>query len=1128
MNVASVTKIGEVVGEVTSIEPKDVIHVGSEPVKVCVNVDLSMPMRRGVKALTNAGVFRWQKNFFERQPPSICTECYIINHSSGACKDDANCLAKAHEKPYYFGKAESIRKTITPMSSSLAPAPKTYQKKFVKSSNFVPPKDERVISMDFLLKEKATEEVDLLRLRKRLRTNEDGSSGSITEVESSSNVTITYINTMNQTTHMVTMGEKQTSGTNKKSQFTRIAISKWNKQHFGDINLKVDSLNKELAAIQALPFFKENTSKAFQVNEELQKWHHIQHEFNKQKSRDTFLKDVDNNTKYFHSLYKRKRARNNIDSLKDENGIWVHTREQVAKLLTENCQDISTSSNPIIEERFYDHLPTVITEEDNNLLTAIPTDEEIFSILKKMESWSAPGPEGFQDGFYKSQWNIIGEDVCNMVKDFFSNKNMSLSLNKTYISLILKTKKPLTPSEFRLIGLCNTSYKIISKILVSRIKPLMERIISPYQVAYMSGRLINDNTIIAHELIHSMRKKEGEGGWLALKVDISKAFDRLEWCFILKFMSSFGFCEDWIHIIQQCISTTSLSVLLNGYPCAEFNPSRDIRQGDPLSPYLFIMEMEWFSRTLISAHQSKEIPGIKAARGAPPSIICSLQMIVINFDKSSILYSSNLDTSYCDSLSHILGGKIMESNELYLGSPLLIGKSKVQSFVEIKTAFERRLANWQGESMCQAGRGTMVKDVLNAVSLYQMSTFKIPKKLIKQLDTLQRKFFWGYKSSRGNNPIAWNNMCIPKEFGGLSFRDLEILNQALLTKMAWRINSQPDLLCAKVIRAKYFRGEEFLHIQNDRKRASWIWRGIEDGLKNLQKNVCMEIKNGKTTRIWKDHWIINLPANPIPSYPSHENYTYVSELLNPDGSSWNISLLHIFFTPEISEKIERMEIIKEEEDIVRWRPTKDGLFTVKSAYNKLVENTISQQDALNTVPKQIWKSLWKMQMPHRLKHFIWKCLKDIVQTKDKTARFNSSIDPQCSICNSQVDSLSHLLLECTYTCVKGSYADGVIDPESAECMDILEALSWIKEQQVTEVNIIGDAELVVKSISSDISLVRWENNNLISKIKTLITAFSFCKISHVTRDFNNVADSISKRVRKHKLCIEESMVFHHG
>ncbi|XP_026399238.1 uncharacterized protein LOC113295097 [Papaver somniferum] len=115
-----------------------------------------------------------------------------------------------------------------------------------------------------------------------------------------------------------------------------------------------------------------------------------------------------------------------------------------------------------------------------------------------------------------------------MVKKFFSSKRLLKQMNKTYISLISKKSKPCTPSEFRPIGPCNTSYKIISKKLVRRMKPLMERIISPYQAAYASGRLINDSTIIDHDLIHSMKRKEGQVGWLDLKLDMSKAFDRLE------------------------------------------------------------------------------------------------------------------------------------------------------------------------------------------------------------------------------------------------------------------------------------------------------------------------------------------------------------------------------------------------------------------------------------------------------------------------------------------------------------------------------------------------------------------------------------------------------------------------
>ncbi|XP_026417287.1 uncharacterized protein LOC113312766 [Papaver somniferum] len=219
-----------------------------------------------------------------------------------------------------------------------------------------------------------------------------------------------------------------------------------------------------------------------------------------------------------------------------------------------------------------------------------------------------------------------------------------------------------------------------------------------------------------------------------------------------------------------------------------------------------------FSRTLLEAHNSKAIKGISVARGAPPinhllfaddiliftqanltSVNNLLQVLkdfslrsgrVINFDKSYVFYGNNMNPSVCSTVSNILGVQCMEKNEKYLGSPLINGKSKVKAFEDIQIPFERRLGNWQGINLHQAGRTTMVKIVLNAIPMYQMSIFKMPKTLIKKRDSLQRKFWWGYKSNRVLNLIVWQNMSLSQYLGGLAFRDLEMLNHALLTKIS--------------------------------------------------------------------------------------------------------------------------------------------------------------------------------------------------------------------------------------------------------------------------------------------------------------------------------------------------------
>ena len=229
-------------------------------------------------------------------------------------------------------------------------------------------------------------------------------------------------------------------------------------------------------------------------------------------------------------------------------------------------------------------------------------------------------------------------------------------------------------ADFRLISLCNVIYKIISKVLVNRLKLILPQINTSSQSAFVPGRLITDNVLVAYESLHAMHcHKKGKTGSIALKLDISKAYDRVEWSFLKGIMEKMGFPEIWIERVMSCVSTPTFSVCINGKSYGSIKPSRGLQQGDPLSPYLFLLCAEGFSSLLARAEAENRLHGVAICRSAPKvshllfaddsllfcratqdevkEVMDILQLYakasgqLINLEKSSIFFSSNVDSA---------------------------------------------------------------------------------------------------------------------------------------------------------------------------------------------------------------------------------------------------------------------------------------------------------------------------------------------------------------------------------------------------------------------------------------------------------------------------------------------------
>jgi hypothetical protein len=234
-----------------------------------------------------------------------------------------------------------------------------------------------------------------------------------------------------------------------------------------------------------------------------------------------------------------------------------------------------------------------LSDNEVATLSSEVSEQEISLALWSMKPFKSPGGDGLHAGFFQRFWLIVGNSIRGKIKKVFETERIPVGLNHTLVALIPKRPGPEILGHLRPISMCNRVYKIISKIIVHRIRPFLSNLVSPLQTAFVKGRRWLNNVIITQEILHSMKYKKGKGGWMVLKLDLKKAYDQLEWSFVREVLIHFNFPSSLFNIIMSCISSASVSILFNGGKLEPFNPSRGLRQGDPLSPYIFILCLEY-------------------------------------------------------------------------------------------------------------------------------------------------------------------------------------------------------------------------------------------------------------------------------------------------------------------------------------------------------------------------------------------------------------------------------------------------------------------------------------------------------------------------------------------------------
>lgn len=327
----------------------------------------------------------------------------------------------------------------------------------------------------------------------------------------------------------------------------------------------------------------------------------IEESFFHQKSCVNWLRLGDFNTPFYQSVAMARASKNSIRSITLANGTVITDPDLISHTAISHFQSILAPDvlSPISPSILWlrDLHSLSCSEHDRHLMSTAPVQAEIANILKKLNPSKAPGPDGYSPGFFKAAWPIVGDEVLLSISNFFVTAFMPRSTNATLLTLVPKKPGATGITDYRPISCCNTTYKTISRLLVKRLKPILPRVILPNQTAFVQGRLLIENTLLASEIVQGYHRKGGEKR-ITLKVDIAKAFDTVRWEFLFNCLRSFNVPEVYIRWLEGCVCTPSYSVAFNGSMYGYFKGKRGLRQGDPLSPYLFVLVMNCLSMAL--------------------------------------------------------------------------------------------------------------------------------------------------------------------------------------------------------------------------------------------------------------------------------------------------------------------------------------------------------------------------------------------------------------------------------------------------------------------------------------------------------------------------------------------------
>ncbi|XP_070049029.1 uncharacterized protein [Nicotiana tomentosiformis] len=529
-----------------------------------------------------------------------------------------------------------------------------------------------------------------------------------------------------------------------------------------------------------------------------------------------------------------------------------------------------------------------------------------------------------------------------MVKAFFCSADLPKFITHTNLVLLPKKKIVSTFSDMRPISLSNFSNKIISRVVHERLVDLLPSLISPNQAGFVKGRSIVENILLTQEIITDIRLR-GKPSNVVIKLDMAKAYDRVSWLVLTKVLRQMGFGEVFTDMIFRLVSNNWYFVLLNGQANGFFKSSRDVKQGDLLSLSLFILAAEVLGRALDALFDNPNFIGF----GMPK---WSQNINYLSYADDTIIFCSS-----------------------HYGAVHLT----------IKVLEEYGAASAGGRKSYIKASSSKFRKGYHHGKLHKMFA----------------RFYW---SNSGNEKArhwaSWDNMCLPKREGGLSFRSLHDLSKALFAKLWWTYGTK-DTLWSTFLWNKYCKkiNEMLVPWRN----GSQVWKKMTQMREELEYQVWWQLKNG-SSYFWYDNWtgLGTLYHTSGTGHWCDESIKYVDEVM--ENGTWNEVLLRELLPEEIAEHI--LEKIappahQSMKDKPWWKLETNGQFIVKSAWHYIRK----RRDE-----RKLYKFMWAKGLPYKVSFFMWRLWKAKLPLDDWFQRLGKYKFEGSISSNAKLDCLAHV------------------------------------------------------------------------------------------------------------------------